>query len=69
VAIDGLGCEPAALPSAAECTALGQAQALTLMDALNELKQTAHSTLEVSLAARLAALPSDEFLAIAQGLE
>lgn len=57
VVIDGFASDLAQLPSRRECAALGQAQVLTLMNALNELMQIGERTLEVTLAARLSALP------------
>jgi hypothetical protein len=58
VEIDGMAADLAQLPTEQERAALEEAQVLTLMNALNELMQIGAATLEHTLVARLAALPS-----------
>jgi hypothetical protein len=64
VEIDGMPAGLAHQPTDQECAALAQSQVLTLMNALNELMQIGAATLEATLAARLAALPSGSLVLV-----
>jgi len=58
VEIDGMVADLSQLPTLQERSALAEAEVLTLMNALNELMRIGAATLEATLTARLAALPS-----------